>query len=591
MSKTFESKKKILDLLKQGATTPTNISRQLGLSPSTVSQHLKELKETGRIEEFQDEHFKNIKYYRRLKNPSILNSGALKYATVVLAIAILALLFMPFRSQGTVAVTYPNRTNSVGIFLTDPPQVPSGTQALVVSYSSLKIQVTNRSGTFWDSVNGSGSVNLLSLVNFSKDVASFNLPSNSIVDKLSLNITNASITVNGTTYPVVVSDKSIAVKVFQSSQNNTPFDILFDMFPTVSAVISGNETVFIMSPSATAAAIVKANNPYYQQQVLGARGVYSGQALGLVRLSKQEQMELNQSRSKITITGASINTSGNQTSISISVLDNSNQSTTLLGVVIYGNESYALNLNFSDNETRSMMPNINVPYITTNPDPNTTRWPQGAGIRVNASANANFTPSSAYVQGPIPNPVGQEGGYGSRQGSLSIRGVLHQQNISLRLNNSVTDVLMQNLSNVAVEARINGIIRAIGFVNLSTNQTGNAIFGHIIEDINLANYVRSRLDTFKMLNLFAAQNGTLLLPMPQMMHWHGVAVGHYHGGRGAVFEPGYNLSAGRKATLKYNGSLSLGNGHLVIQFKPGQKYEIMVIGTGCAFASINVTAS
>lgn len=201
LSKTYETKKKILDILRHGAKTPTDISKQLDLSPSTVSQHLKELKENGRIEEFQDEHFKNIKYFKRLEQPSIFASSTSKIAIGAFAIILVAALMISFGGRTLAANTFSNQNNSVGIFMTDPPQVPSGTQSLIVSYSSLKVQITNRSGTFWDFVNGSGSINLLSLVNFTKNLTTFKLPSNSIVDRLSLNITNANITVNGITYP------------------------------------------------------------------------------------------------------------------------------------------------------------------------------------------------------------------------------------------------------------------------------------------------------------------------------------------------------------------------------------------------------
>ncbi len=558
MSKTFESKKKILDLLARGAKTPSDISRQLGLSPSTVSQHLRELRESGKVEEFQDEHFKNIKYYRRAENLPILSSSAAKFTAGVLVIAVLALLVVSFVGHNTV-ITAPtgaaNQTSNVGIFITDPPQVPSGTQSLIVSYSSLKAQITNNSGTFWDSINGSGSINLISLVNFTKNLTTFKLPSNSIIDRLSLTISNASITVNGTTYPVVVTNNNVSVKVFYNSQNNIPFDILFDMFPTVSAVISKNQTIFVMAPSATAATIGKKDNPYYQN----AKGQPA-------HLNYQEELALNQSRSKISIVNASISTSGNQSSISIELADDSNQSSTILGVVILGNESYELKLNLSNNSARMMMPNPRIPYNATNPNSNATRWQNWR----NAGSNSNYTPSGA-------DEGGSENFSPSQGGDLRIW-----------VNGSSMNYLMNNLSNGTVKGKINWIIRARGFGNLSANFTGNVLFGHIVADIRSANYIQSRLEDFKTLNLFVAQNGTLLLPMSRMMY--GPAP---NGPESSLIGPnaGYNLSAGRMTTLKYSGSLSLGNGQLGIQFKPGDTYQIIVIGSGYAYANINVTAS
>ncbi len=587
MSKTFESKKKILDLLTHGARTPTDISRQIGLSPSTVSQHLKELKETGRIEEFQDEHFRNIRYYRRVQNAPIISSNSAKFAAGALAIAILAVLVISFAGHSAFATAPANQTSNVGIFITDPPQVPSETQSLIVSYSSLKVQVTNNSGTFWETINGSGSVDLLSLVNFTKNLSTFKLANNSVIDRLSLTIYNASITVNGTTYPVVISNKNVSVKVFYNSQSSTPFDILLDMFPTVSAVISGNQTIFVMAPSATASTIVKKDNPYYQNEK-------SGQP---VRLNYQEEQALDQSRPKISISNASISTSGNQSNISIEVADDSNQSTSILGVVILGNESYELNLNFSNSGT-IIMPNPRIPYNATNPSPNATGWQNWR----DAGSHSNYTPSGAYGDRILNISMRFNGShqvypgnyqtvknnFGSNQ--VGTGNLVQSKGVNFRIwvNGSSMSYLMNNLSNVTVKGKMDWIMKSGGLDNVSLNFTGNVVSGRIVGDIRSANYIQSRLENFKSLNLFVAQNGTLLLPMQGIMH---ESESKYHALQFIGPYTGYNLSAGGIATLKYTGSLSLANGQFDIQFKPGQTYRIIVIGSGGAEAMTNVTAN
>ena len=55
MGKTFDTKRKILGMLRSGPKTPSEIWRELSLAPSTVSQHLKELRDMGEIEEGYDE--------------------------------------------------------------------------------------------------------------------------------------------------------------------------------------------------------------------------------------------------------------------------------------------------------------------------------------------------------------------------------------------------------------------------------------------------------------------------------------------------------------------------------------------------------
>ena len=64
MSRTGETKSNILKLLGQKNRTLSEISSDLGLAPSTVSQHLQELEISGAIEEVENEHIRKWKYYR-----------------------------------------------------------------------------------------------------------------------------------------------------------------------------------------------------------------------------------------------------------------------------------------------------------------------------------------------------------------------------------------------------------------------------------------------------------------------------------------------------------------------------------------------
>jgi predicted ArsR family transcriptional regulator len=65
MSKTLRTKKEILKLLSVRSKTLTDISTELELAPSTVSQHLVELKAIGAIENVENPHVKKWKYYRK----------------------------------------------------------------------------------------------------------------------------------------------------------------------------------------------------------------------------------------------------------------------------------------------------------------------------------------------------------------------------------------------------------------------------------------------------------------------------------------------------------------------------------------------
>lgn len=63
MGKIYETKKDILKLLSSRAKTLTDISRELGLAPATVSQHLKELRNAGAIEQVDNPYIRKWKYY------------------------------------------------------------------------------------------------------------------------------------------------------------------------------------------------------------------------------------------------------------------------------------------------------------------------------------------------------------------------------------------------------------------------------------------------------------------------------------------------------------------------------------------------
>ncbi|MCL4404485.1 MAG: winged helix-turn-helix domain-containing protein [Candidatus Marsarchaeota archaeon] len=75
MSKTFGTKKRILNLLKNGNMNLTEISAALGLSKATVSQHLSELEGMSMIEPIDNSHYKKVKYYRLLQKAQAPNQN------------------------------------------------------------------------------------------------------------------------------------------------------------------------------------------------------------------------------------------------------------------------------------------------------------------------------------------------------------------------------------------------------------------------------------------------------------------------------------------------------------------------------------
>jgi len=63
-----ETKKEIIKLLSAKDKTLIDICRLLGLAPSTINQHLKELQEIGAVRLADDQHSRKWKYYHIAEN-------------------------------------------------------------------------------------------------------------------------------------------------------------------------------------------------------------------------------------------------------------------------------------------------------------------------------------------------------------------------------------------------------------------------------------------------------------------------------------------------------------------------------------------
>lgn len=127
MSKTLETKRKILNLLKKREMTITGLSEELGLSTATISQHMEELQRMGAIEKIDNEHFKKLKYYR-------LNESAPIPARYVLG-AVVAILILGsiiyFYGAGAVSNIYQGQP--VTPRSSTPAAAPNQTSATLVT--------------------------------------------------------------------------------------------------------------------------------------------------------------------------------------------------------------------------------------------------------------------------------------------------------------------------------------------------------------------------------------------------------------------------------------------------------------------------
>lgn len=151
MSKTLETKKRILNLLKKREMTITELSAALDLSTATISQHMDELRQVGAVEKIDNEHYKKLKYYKI--NEAIAAPILAKYAIVAVAIILLAgvLIYTYASPKGSTSLpaynTIPNHTtSSQQLNQSTIPSVGTGAFACPMMFYRISGTVTGYSG-------------------------------------------------------------------------------------------------------------------------------------------------------------------------------------------------------------------------------------------------------------------------------------------------------------------------------------------------------------------------------------------------------------------------------------------------------------
>jgi DNA-binding transcriptional ArsR family regulator len=148
MSKTLETKKRILNLLKKKDMTISGISQELGLSTATISQHMDELQRAAAVEKIENEHFKKLKYYRAKQTTGPIVANYVKY--VIGAIILLGLMAVPlysYHGSGNAHITtaIQNTTSSANTS-TVAPVIGGGALACPMLFYHLNGSIENYSG-------------------------------------------------------------------------------------------------------------------------------------------------------------------------------------------------------------------------------------------------------------------------------------------------------------------------------------------------------------------------------------------------------------------------------------------------------------
>lgn len=501
---------------------------------------------------------------------------------IVVIIALGAVLLTGQKTQST--TTGGAGTSYASVLLTDPPQVPAGTSALVAGYSSIAVHSPS-SG--WISSNESGSVDLLTLTNTTQVLANLNLSTNTTIDMVRFAVSNATITVNGTTYNVTVPSGQITASLTPSKVNGTT-TVLVQLSPTIVTILTNTTPVFVLVPSVRAAAI--GNSSLKTPPSVGAKA----------KLQSREKAELEAVAPNMTITNASLVQANGTVHMSVTVKDNSNASVTLQHIAVRGKENISVNMSMVDNVTNAII-NKTDSYLTRI---------RNATLCMNATARGS-------VDGGDPPQVAGDGRDSS--GNVSI-GANATANVTVNTSEgskgqgevNVTRNATRNETKNATGGESSGFCRSANsdvYANASEAEHSSEAIGKISGSDSIDTFVRASIangtvnsTTFrsalvqkvreslaarlnesegfqadnKALLFMISANGTMQLPLTEDQF------------RGPI---GFNLSAGQSETFTYTGPIDLANGRLSISLIPGSNYTVFVQGERDAKATANVTAS
>ncbi len=521
-----------------------------------------------------------------------------KYAIILIILALIAIVVVVYTPKTSVP-----SSNAFVIQMTDPPQVPNGTQSLVISYSGISLhEAGNANSTGFVYVAQSGSINLMQLVNFTQTIAVAK-KTGAAFDMVRFNITGATITINGNTYNVSVPNNRLLVKI--SGSNSTSGGVLVEVNPTVLQIYSGNQTIFVMVPSARAVAIGGSIVNSTSASV-GFRG----------RLKASEHEHLKLASSNISITSAAISQVGNSTRLSITVRNNANTSAVLKHVLVYGYMQTIINALASNTDASAGL-NISaqMPY-----QDNSTSAAGSSNRDAYGSVGPSYTQN---VSGIVSELVG-----GSSSGAINISTLAHL-GAAIGMNMNLSSLNLTS-ANTAIEGLTGNLSDTLHYLQGTTGINANDISS--IEEHNteiystaneilgvLKNYSNNRISETEARSM--VENLTSSMGSMNNASIREIVAAHtfsdmFHNVLGFIVMPdgtlslpfdaqeiegsnGYTLAPGSNVTLTFYAPITIGPSAVHSDVGPkvytsiliNQTYSIRVIGEEGAFAEINVTSS
>jgi len=519
-------------------------------------------------------------------------SNALIAALVVVIIAIIAVILYLVPAKPPASSSAPVLA-SVAVQLTDPAQVPIGTQALNISYSSMQLHYSYNGTSGWYGVPGSGSIDLLSLVNMAKTIGSASLPANATVDMARFNVTAAYIIINGTSYPVTIPSQQITAHLTNSRIAKGINGLLLDFAPAVATIYTLNSTIFVMVPSIKAVVVPGLNSSVTSVNYVSHIGTAA-------------KKDLESATPNVTITGASLSVNGSTTSLSVTVKDNSNSSVVINHIMVYGNTSILISLGNGTTIQKMQMPGLGSAEqggfdVGIGEASNISK---ALGAYFNVSANQSINESTILKIMRNKNLTDIIEHYSN----ISVSSNITQENIS-KLVDEASKHFGEDFKDINAMANASAALSSnLSYVeknwenmkemwdSMKANMTAlglnSSTFENRWHEIE-ASRIAIEQSHFKVLNFIVESNGTLALPFAEPT---------------AVEGPGYTLNAGQSETFTFDNVISYGGRasieaeagnstfsatiapHVIVKPIIGDSYKIVLSGEEGARASTNVTA-
>lgn len=254
--------------------------------------------------------------------------SALIIAASTLYLGIPATTLLTSGSTGSTSLGGPQ--SLLIVQLTDPPQVPTGTRSLNLTYSSLDLVVGEPSGN--GQVNptsvgvtptgGLATLSLLTLQNVSQTVASASLPNGSFVYSVAFMVSSIAINVNGTVSAVMLATGSntFSVTISQPPSLQGVNVALLQLNPIVVGTPSGYQLI----PSSVG--VIKHTQGSGQEEV-GSQH----------KLTPQDKSYLQDAHGNLTASLTALSVSGDATSLTVQVENTGGAAVTLYAIGLHGN--------------------------------------------------------------------------------------------------------------------------------------------------------------------------------------------------------------------------------------------------------------